>query len=245
LVMRVFILAINIALAVVIVTWLHSPPVGYQWSERKPISAEGSPASQKQGLQKSNNEQAENGWWERLRTDPNATFAGFVALFTLALVILTAIQGWLIYAAQRANLIVEPFGIHVWSTKPDEFVAHVRIKNVGYLAARGVSWSLHIEFDGNRIRRHFPIRNAHRPAPAMPRDTTLVRGTERKKRADMVVPSNHAEWFCYVWGEVRYIDGVLRRSALFCHRYNCEVRPDDGPCLIGRDYGRHHDYGNA
>lgn len=113
-----FLAAVNIALAIIVIAWLHSPPFDYQGPAEQ--SKQGARAKQQPGQPEANaskpvapvngtptsnlqtqhrpdptgsDEKPEKGWWDKIWTDPNATFSGTVALFTLALVIVGAWQG--------------------------------------------------------------------------------------------------------------------------------------------------------
>ena len=46
-------------------------------------------------------------WWERFWTDPNATFAGAVAIFTLGLFIVGGLQAWVTRLQYRATVALE------------------------------------------------------------------------------------------------------------------------------------------
>ena len=50
--------------------------------------------------------------------------------------------------------------------------------------------------------------------------------------------------FCYVWGQVRYKDGIDNtvRITNFCHRYNCEALREDN--TIPEEHARYRERGN-
>ena len=52
------------------------------------------------------------------------------------------------------------------------------------------------------------------------------------------------ELYCYVWGQVRYKDGIDNtvRITNFCHRYNCEALREDN--TIPEEHARYHERGN-
>jgi hypothetical protein len=101
----IFLAALNIAILIVVVCWLHSPPPGYS------------------GLS--------TGWWTKLLDDPNAMFAMFVAAFTAALVWIGFLQWKDSRLLQRAYLSVEPLGISCRKDGP--WFATVGIHNAGRL----------------------------------------------------------------------------------------------------------------
>src|SRR5262245_25350445 len=124
-----FLAALNIALGVIVISWLHNPPLGYIFhpapSERpagqtkqdagseQPSTDRPSPSDKRshQPNAAGSNREPEKGWWEKLWTDPNATFAMFVAFFTLGLLWLGCAQFRDSRLLQRAYLSVEPLGI--------------------------------------------------------------------------------------------------------------------------------------
>jgi hypothetical protein len=228
---RIFAVALNVALGIVVVAWLHSSPHGYQ-APIEPL------------------------WWDKVRADPNATFAGLVAIFTL---LLTCIGFWqakiasgqlkLTRTLERAYIAVEPDGI--WPYRkgtppkiPTDVTGRYFISNVGRLPARDVSWFAEITFSDNRKWK--PDQSAPRefegdvvvtPGTHMRRATRRVRSTEF-----MLFDGKKTKW-CFVWGQVHYLDGFGdRRTTNFCHRYNCEALSTEN--IIGEIDARYHESGN-
>lgn len=53
------------------------------------------------------------------------------------------------------------------------------------------------------------------------------------------------ETYCYVWGVVRYKDGLgQERHTKFCHRYNAEGIAQAGAINVPAERGRQHEFGN-
>jgi hypothetical protein len=204
---------------------------------------------------------------ERLKEDEHrenelwlTNYTGLLALFTLALVVVGTAQFFmfllqLIYmrrtirdtaSAQSAYVSVEPEGLHPiigGSTDGGNVViGHVVFRNGGHLPAKELHWYVEIE-EGEALRKDFPMpddiaefegKNVLAPG------STMKFGTRQ-----FTMP---LEGFVFVWGAVKYLDGVNKknyRTTKFCHRYNRKTfRRMNGGYGIPTDYARYNRYGN-
>jgi hypothetical protein len=176
--------ALAIVIAIVDIAWLHSPPLDYkrpaEQREHSPSSNANAPKHDAKAGQppaavnnapaddlkpkrsndaQSGDRQPYKGWWYKLTTDPNATFAGVVAFLTLALVAISALQArrlrQTVEAAVDANrLNREAYigGRRAWLSIEDaklkyptlitedgiEFAVDVTVKNLGQTPAMSV-----------------------------------------------------------------------------------------------------------
>jgi hypothetical protein len=196
-----------------------------------------------------------------------ALSAALLVLLTLALVLLTlayavftnklrnatdtlattaADQAKLLAAGQRAYISVEPLGIGM-VVGGARVLGHVGIHNAGRLPAHNVP-------DG--VDKDFPIGALSGDVVAPP-GVTMPRGTRRgmlvaelnaQSCSPVKVRSEESPVFLYVWGLVRYQDGLgTERWTRFCHRYNWVMRGEGaiGNYNIDTKYGRYHEYGNG
>jgi hypothetical protein len=269
--MRIFALAFNIALGIVVIAWLHNPPLGYGFRttpyERPAGQPQRDDATPKPSQEKSDgtapptdknkhtdeatggNREPEKGWWEKLWTDPNATFAMFVAFFTLGLLGLGCMQFRDSHLLQRAYLSVQPLGIRCRKNQP--WFATVGIHNAGRLPARDLRWSIKIEpfpLGLGEDWKDFSNHDATRRGPVVPPGAVVRRSGERFSVDNRIHRlADQPEQFLYVWGEVTYTDGFgIKRFTRFCHRYNSHaIAPDAaGGFYIHPEDARYHDYGN-
>jgi hypothetical protein len=186
----IFLAALNIAILIVVVCWLHSPPPGYS------------------GLS--------TGWWTKLLDDPNAMFAMFVAAFTAALVWIGFLQWKDSRLLQRAYLSVEPLGISCRKDGP--WFATVGIHNAGRLPARDVRWYIQIEpfmEDEDWANHRQPIEA--RKGPVVPPGAT-VRRASRRFFVETRYPSERFLYVWGEVSYTDGFGGS--RFTKFCHRYN-------------------------
>ncbi len=174
-----------------------------------------------------------------------------LASYTLGLFLVTAllavVTGGLVYLGYRqerltkittrAYLSVEPEGIDRWRGQNTRVLGHVGVRNSGHSPARAVTWTLHIEFDNDGSRTDFPITRKPRYGPVITSGMTMRRGTPN-------VPPGKQQ-YCYVWGEIRYDDGLGKpRHTKFCHRYNCGIKSFANARRINPRHARYHEFGN-
>jgi hypothetical protein len=205
-----------------------------------------------------------------------AVSAALLVLLTLALALLTlsyaiftnklrhatdtlatiaADQAKLLAAGQRAYISVEPLGIGmvVGGTR---VLGHVGIHNAGRLPAHNVSWFIDLKASPDGVEKDFSIGELRGDVVAPP-GVTMPRGTRRamlvadlnaQSCSPVKVRSEESPVFLYVWGLVRYQDGLgVERWTRFCHRYNWVMRGEGaiGNYDIDTKYGRYHEYGNG
>jgi hypothetical protein len=177
--------------------------------------------------------QAEENWlysfWKWTTHDPVAFYTSALALFTGILGVST-IGLWIVTARgvknqtsdtqiiQRAYIAVEGGGINPLDPAS---VAHITVRNVGNLPARGVRWFIDAAPDADGRRSEFLIKEDRFYG-----NNVLPRGTEMARSQiflmtgewEATFKAGHAE--IYVWGEIRYLDGFgNERFTRFCHRY--------------------------
>ena len=202
--------------------------------------------------------------------------AALLVLLTLALVLLTlayavftnklrnatdtlattaADQAKLLAAGQRAYISVEPLGIGM-VVGGARVLGHVGIHNAGRLPAHNVRWFINMKASPYGVDKDFPIGALSGDVVAPP-GVTMPRGTRRgmlvaelnaQSCSPVKVRSEESPVFLYVWGLVRYQDGLgTERWTRFCHRYNWVMRGEGaiGNYNIDTKYGRYHEYGNG
>jgi hypothetical protein len=232
-------IALNVALGIIVIAWLHSPPFGYEAQRQQHRDLPAISATEPSD--------AVRGWSARLLTDPNATFAMLVAAFTLGLVWLGSLQLRDSRLLQRAYLNVEPFGIRQGS---NSFFADIGIRNAGRLPARHVAWLIRVErFSMDNEWKDFSYAHLKSggthviPAGGVMRrsEPTSIDGRFIQKAL-----AGDGEYFVYVWGEVSYSDGFRNdRFVRFCHRYNyAAFKPRLKGYDIPTEEGRYHESGN-
>jgi hypothetical protein len=205
-----------------------------------------------------------------------ALSAALLVLLTLALVLLTlayavftnklrnatdtlatiaADQAKLLAAGQRAYISVEPLGIGMFVGRA-RVLGHVGIHNAGRLPAHNVRWFINMKASPDGVDKDFPIGALSGDVVAPP-GVTMPRGTRRgmlvaelnaQSCSPVKVRSEESPVFLYVWGLVRYQDGLgTERWTRFCHRYNWVMRGEGaiGNYNIDTKYGRYHEYGNG
>jgi hypothetical protein len=164
-------------------------------------------------------------------------------------------QAKLLAAGQRAYISVEPRGIGM-VVGGARVLGHVGIHNAGRLPAHNVRWFIDIKASPDGIEKEFPIGELSGDVVAPP-GVTMPRGTRRRMLvaelnaqscSPVKVRSEESPVFLYVWGLVRYQDGLgAERWTRFCHRYNWVMRGEGaiGNYNIDTKYGRYHEYGNG
>jgi hypothetical protein len=135
-------------------------------------------------------------------------------------------------------------------------LGHVGIHNAGRLPAHNVRWFIDIKASPDGIEKEFPIGELSGDVVAPP-GVTMPPGTRRgmlvaelnaQSCSPVKVRSEESPVFLYVWGLVRYQDGLgAERWTRFCHRYNWVMRGEGaiGNYNIDTKYGRYHEYGNG
>ena len=215
-------------------------------------------------------------WLNEHTAAMQAVSAGLLVVLTLALVLLTLAyaiftnklrnatdtlatiagdQTKLLAAAHRAYISVEPRGIGM-VVGGARVLGHVGIHNAGRLPAHNVRWFIDIKASPDGIEKEFPIGELSGDVVAPP-GVTMPRGTRRgmlvaelnaQSCSPVKVRSEESPVFLYVWGLVRYQDGLgAERWTRFCHRYNWVMRGEGaiGNYNIDTKYGRYHEYGNG
>jgi hypothetical protein len=215
-------------------------------------------------------------WLNEHTAAMQAVSAGLLVVLTLALVLLTLAyaiftnklrnatdtlatiagdQAKLLAAGQRAYISVEPRGIGM-VVGGARVLGHVGIHNAGRLPAHNVRWFIDIKASPDGIEKEFPIGELSGDVVAPP-GVTMPRGTRRgmlvaelnaQSCSPVKVRSEESPVFLYVWGLVRYQDGLgAERWTRFCHRYNWVMRGEGaiGNYNIDTKYGRYHEYGNG
>ena len=143
----------------------------------------------------------------------------------------------------RAYVSVEPRGINRYGIGTD-FLGHVGIRNQGRVAARKVSYVIHIVWKADG---HWTTRGLD---PIVQRDVVLQPGTEMKLGSPFAARSMNESTshpsYLYVFGRIEYQDGLREQTRFtnFCHRYNCEVIEFDNKHLLPSDNGRYHENHN-
>jgi hypothetical protein len=115
--------------------------------------------------------QPEKSWWDKLWSDPNATFAGAVALFTLALVVVGGVQAWrLRQSVEATNAAVSESRrigeaqvrayVHIKSASIDfvqQFANSPRVtfvaSNSGQSTARNFLWNIILQYPVGAINK--------------------------------------------------------------------------------------------
>jgi hypothetical protein len=215
-------------------------------------------------------------WLDQHSAAVQAVSAGLLVMLTFALVLLTLAyaiftnklrsatdtlatiagdQAKLLAAGQRAYISVEPFGIGM-VVGGARVLGHVGIHNAGRLPAHKVRWFVDIKASPDGVEKEFPIGELSGDVVAPP-GVTMPRGTRRgmlvaelnaQSCSPVKVRSEESPVFLYVWGLVRYQDGLgAERWTRFCHRYNWVMRGEGaiGNYNIETKYGRYHEYGNG
>jgi hypothetical protein len=142
---------------------------------------------------------------------------------------------------QRAYLSVDLAGINPYIGQSGDIVGHIDIRNAGNLPARNVRWVIKQTFSNDFELRAFGINasDSFYGNNTIPPKTIVKQAT-----SPFSIPS---ETYIYVWGQVRYKDGLENeRVTNFCHRYNKNLlrRGSGGAPQIDTEYGRYHEYGN-
>jgi hypothetical protein len=145
--------------------------------------------------------------------------------------------------SNRAYLSVEPDGLDppFGEFEGHKVIGHIRVRNVGHVPARSVSWFKAIELSDDGERSNFPIGEKFEGDNVILPATEMTQGT-----AGLVWQGNTQ--FVYVWGELRYRDGFGRPCfTRFCHRYNRSTLiklPNRQHHGVEAKYGRFHEHGN-
>jgi hypothetical protein len=174
-----------------------------------------------------------------------ATYTFWLATATVALVLATL--GLVLVAYRqfvdsrlnnRAYVSVEPKGLSPWRGTPNQFLAHMSVRNAGVMPARNLTWLFHIEMDNNGDRQVFPVG-------AQRRGSQLVVGHSAMSRGTPPTTQTGAD-YCFAWGVVEYDDGYgVRRTTTFCHRYNCNRADFRQTLSIPELDARQHEFGNS
>jgi hypothetical protein len=182
-----------------------------------------------------------------LATVAIAGFTGTLWRSTKLLTTIATDQNTLTETTQRAYLSAGIGGIHALTNKSG-YVAHIKICNVGRLPARKVEWAIE--------RPHFDSNGEWDPpepieflsgSNVIPPGTIMTQGSERFTVSDAQIGK---DIFLYVWGRVKYRDGLTPnlRTTKFCHRYPLSVFRGDvegsGQCVLPVKNGRYNRYYN-
>lgn len=146
---------------------------------------------------------------------------------------------------ERAYLSVEPLGIKQRKAGRPWF-GYVGVRNTGHLPAQRMDWFICVRpfiadkdwkppgYDGMRKGNH-----------VVPSGSLLRFGSPRFE----VKLREKGDYWLYIWGEVRYCDGLdsnTRKFTKFCHRYHLEamVRDGKGGRFVPVEEARDHIHGN-
>ncbi len=247
---RAFLGALNIALVIVVIAWLHSPPHGYGYIEIHWLTDHlpewsvalftGLLVWATAGLRRSTDKLWEAGERQISVAQKSAEAAEASAKIADAGLRIT----------QRAYLSVEPRGIGPFQTRRsapgsvEEILGRLAIRNVGHLPARDVQWIVRIHCDERRDWRALQYNDDEFVGNnVIPPGTAMAKGTKTIPSTNLLLFDAAKQRYCYVWGRVRYRDGFGElRTTNFCHRYNCEARTENN--TIPKVHARYHDYGN-
>ena len=196
---------------------------------------------------KDRHEKATVDWWLM-------AFTGVVAFATLGLIAATGVLGYFAFQQmrdtrilQRANLAVEPGGVHSFKDGTDRLSCEIVIRNAGNLVASEVSWFIDRVISDEDGRTNFAIGQTGGHLILAPK-IEAIKGSRFLDRDNILThrpsgPRGRATWL-YVWGRVDYHDGFRGgRFIEFCHRYHLAVA-NPGSGEIDAKAGRYHRDGN-
>ena len=241
-------IAANVALAIVVIAWLHNTPIDYKNQPKGVVQIECDPNCASKAADKSGEQSRLTRLIDKTFDDPIALLTAFLLLANGLLTIVAVQQAKQTKILQRAHLSVEPLGIKCRKEDASWF-ATVGIANSGNLPANSLRWNILIErFSLNDDWKPCQGGNADRKGPVVPPGAT-VRRSGKRFSVDARYHSlpDQPERFLYVWGEVTYTDGFgVGRFTRFCHRYNSHaiVPTSDGGFEVKSEDGRYHDHGN-
>jgi hypothetical protein len=242
-------------------------PSATEWICSFQVQGEPNSASDKAGAQKPKSISNPLVAWARqwigvkFLGDPTAVFAFFVALFTLALVIIGKWQADRLRETVehartssehelRAYVAVAPMGVAQLIGRTDA-IGQVQLSNVGHLPARKVSLSVRMEVSP-RTRAEFEVIG-----DTDQRDRVIQAGGDMRQgsRDYIDIRSMIAmKQPVFVWGVAYYDDGFgKRRFTRFCHRYGVSshnrgvtwsTKPSKTRLVFDADKARYHTEGN-